>query len=452
VTERDLSRIFKAYDVRGVVPDDLDIALVRDIGAAFAQITDGRAILIGRDCRLSSPDFAAALAEGITSQGSDAIDLGLASTDLLYFASGSQDLPGIMITASHNPKEYNGLKFCQPGARPVGEDTGLRDVRALVEAGIEPTPGPRGSIHQRDLLDAYVDHVLRFVDVDAMRRLTVVVDTANGMGGLVVPAVFARLPITAHYLFAELDGTFPNHPADPLNPENQRDLKAAVLEHSADVGLAFDGDADRVFLVDEHAEDVSGSLLTALVAASMLRKEPGAKIVHNLICSWIVPETIRANGGEPIRTRVGHSFIKQVMADTGAVFGGEHSGHYYFRENYRADSGLIAAVVALGDLSASGGSLSTLLAPYRKYWDSGEINSVVSDQQGKIEELAGILADGKQDRLDGLTVEFLDWWCNVRPSNTEPLLRLNIEARSKELLDERTAALLAVIREEGGAA
>jgi len=452
VTERDLSRIFKAYDVRGVVPDDLDIALVRDIGAAFAQITDGRAILIGRDCRLSSPDFAAALAEGITSQGSDAIDLGLASTDLLYFASGSQDLPGIMITASHNPKEYNGLKFCQPGARPVGEDTGLRDVRALVEAGIEPTPGPRGSIHQRDLLDAYVDHVLRFVDVDAMRRLTVVVDTANGMGGLVVPAVFARLPITAHYLFAELDGTFPNHPADPLNPENQRDLKAAVLEHRADVGLAFDGDADRVFLVDEHAEDVSGSLLTALVAASMLRKEPGAKIVHNLICSWIVPETIRANGGEPIRTRVGHSFIKQVMADTGAVFGGEHSGHYYFRENYRADSGLIAAVVALGDLSASGGSLSTLLAPYRKYWDSGEINSVVTDQQGKIEELAGILADGKQDRLDGLTVEFADWWCNVRPSNTEPLLRLNIEARSKELLDERTAALLAVIREEGGAA
>lgn len=451
MTERDLSRIFKAYDVRGVVPDDLDVGLVHDIGAAFARITDGRPILIGRDCRLSSPDFAAALAEGITSQGSNAVDLGLASTDLLYFASGSQDLPGIMITASHNPKEYNGLKFCQPGARPVGEDTGLRDVRALVEAGIEPSPGPRGSVEQRDLLDAYVEHVLRFVDVDAMRRLTVVADTANGMGGLVVPAVFARLPITAHYLYAELDGTFPNHPADPLNPENQRDLKAAVLEHGADVGLAFDGDADRVFLVDEHAEDVSGSLLTALVAASMLRKEPGAKIVHNLICSWIVPETIRANGGEPIRTRVGHSFIKQVMADTGAVFGGEHSGHYYFRDNYRADSGLIAAVVALGDLSASGGSLSALLAPYRKYWDSGEINSVVADQHGKIEELATLLADGKQDRLDGLTVEFEDWWCNVRPSNTEPLLRLNVEARSKELLDERTAAVLAVIRDEGGA-
>jgi len=339
--------------------------------------------------------------------------------------------------------------LCQPGAKPVGEDTGLRDIRALVEEGVQPA-GRRGSVEQRDLLEAYVEHVLRFIDVDAMRRLTVVVDTANGMGGLVVPAVFARLPVTAHYLFAELDGTFPNHPADPLNPENQRDLKAAVLEHGADVGLAFDGDADRVFLVDEHAEDVSGSLLTALVAASMLRKEPGAKIVHNLICSWIVPETIRANGGVPVRTRVGHSFIKQVMAETGAVFGGEHSGHYYFRENYRADSGLIAAVVALGDLSASGGSLSTLLAPYRKYWDSGEINSVVSDQSGKIEELAARFADGKQDRLDGLTVEYEDWWYNVRPSNTEPLLRLNVEARAKELLDECTAALLTAIRDEGG--
>jgi phosphomannomutase len=262
--------------------------------------------------------------------------------------------------------------------------------------------------------------------------------------------VFERLPITAHYLFPELDGTFPNHPADPLNPENQRDLKAAVLEHDADVGLAFDGDADRVFLVDEHAEDVSGSLLTALVAASMLRQEPGAKVVHNLICSWIVPETIRANGGVPVRTRVGHSFIKQVMAETGAIFGGEHSGHYYFRENYRADSGLIAAVVALGDLSASGGSLSALLAPYRRYWDSGEINSVVTDQAGKVDELARLHADGKQDRLDGLTVEHEDWWFNVRPSNTEPLLRLNVEARTKEVLDDRTAAVLAVIREEGG--
>jgi len=267
-----------------------------------------------------------------------------------------------------------------------------------------------------------------------------------------VPAVMQRLPVTMHYLFPELDGTFPNHPADPLNPENQRDLKAAVLQHGADIGLAFDGDADRVFLIDEHADDVSGSLLTAVVATSMLRAEPGAKIVHNLICSWIVPETVRAHGGEPVRTRVGHSFIKQVMADTGAVFGGEHSGHYYFRDNYRADSGLIAAVVVLGELSASGGSLSTLLAPYRRYEDSGEINSVVSDQAAKIEDLSRLLADGRQDRLDGLTVEYDDWWCNVRPSNTEPLLRLNVEARTKELLDERTAMLLDVIRDQGGSA
>jgi phosphomannomutase len=451
VTEHDLGRIFKAYDVRGVVPDDLDDELARKIGSAYASITDGRPILIGRDCRLSSPGLAAALAEGITAQGSDVVDLGLASTDLLYFASGSLDLPGIMITASHNPKQYNGLKFCRPGARPVGEDTGLRDIRALVEQGPPPS-AHRGSVEQRNLLDAYVEHVLRFVDVGAMRPLTVVADTANGMGGLVAPAVFGRLPITAHYLFRELDGTFPNHPADPLNPENQKDLKAAVLEHGADVGLAFDGDADRVFLVDEHAEDVSGSLLTAIVAVSMLRAEPGAKIVHNLICSWVVPETIREHGGEAVRTRVGHSFIKQVMADTGAIFGGEHSGHYYFRENYRADSGLIAAVVALGELSASGGSLSALLQPYRRYWDSGEINSEVADQAGKIEELAALHADGRLDRLDGLTVEYEDWWCNVRPSNTEPLLRLNVEARTEELLDDRTAALLAVIREGGGAA
>jgi len=450
VTERDLDRIFKAYDVRGVVPDDLDVDLVRAIGGAYAQITDDRPILIGRDCRLSSPDLAAALAEGITAQGSDVVDLGLASTDLLYFASGSLDLPGIMITASHNPKQYNGLKFCQPGARPVGEETGLRDIRAIVEAGVTPAT-TRGSVEHRDLLDAYVEHVLRFVDLEAMRPLTVVADTANGMGGLVVPAVFERLPITAHYLFRELDGTFPNHPADPLNPENQKDLKAAVLEHGADVGLAFDGDADRVFLVDERAEDVSGSLLTAIVAVSMLRKEPGAKIVHNLICSWVVPETIREHGGVPVRTRVGHSFIKQIMAETGAIFGGEHSGHYYFRENYRADSGLIAGVVALGELSASGGSLSALLEPYRRYWDSGEINSTVADQAGKLEELAALHGDAKLDRLDGLTIEYEDWWCNVRPSNTEPLLRLNVEARTQELLDDRTAELLAVIRDEGGA-
>ena len=446
----DLDRIFKAYDVRGVVPDDLDADLVRSIGAAFAVWTDAPAILLGRDCRLSSPELAAAIAEGATLQGVDVVDLGLASTDLVYFASGSLDLPAVMLTASHNPKQYNGLKFCMPGARPVGEETGLREIRAMVEAGDLPPADARGAVRPRDLLEAYTEHVLSFVDVEAMRPMIVVADTANGMGGLVVPPVLGRLPVTLHHLFAELDGTFPNHPADPLDPANQRDLKAAMLDVGGDIGLAFDGDADRVFLIDEQAADVSGSLLTALVARAMLRREPGAKIVHNLICSWIVPETIRAEGGVPVRTRVGHSFIKQVMADTGAIFGGEHSGHYYFRENYRADSGLIAAVVAMGELSASGGTLSELLQPFRKYFDSGEINSRVRDQHGAIEEIAAELADGRQDRLDGLTVEFDDWWCNVRASNTEPLLRLNVEARTAELLAEKTTWMLELIRDRGG--
>jgi phosphomannomutase len=446
----DLDRIFKAYDVRGVVPDDLDADLVRDIGAAFAAWSKAPSIVVGRDCRLSSPELAAAIAEGATSQGVDVVDLGLASTDLLYFASGALDMPGIMLTASHNPKQYNGLKFCLAGAKPVGEATGLRDIRTMVEQGI--TAGDaRGTVAQRDMLDAYVEHVLTFVDVDAMRPLTIVADTANGMGGLVVPAVMARLPVTLHHLYAELDGTFPNHPADPIDPENQRDLKAAVLEHGADIGLAFDGDADRVFLIDEQAQDVSGSLLTALVAIAMLEREPGAKIVPNLICSWTVPEVIAEHGGEAIRTRVGHSFIKQVMAETGAIFGGEHSGHYYFRENYRADSGLIAAVSALGELSKSDRPLSELLAPLRRYWASGEINSIVDDQQDRIEAIATRYADGRQDRLDGLTVQYDDWWCNVRPSNTEPLLRLNAEARTPELLAEKTAEVLALITGQSGA-
>jgi phosphomannomutase len=445
-----LDRIFKAYDVRGVVPDELDPELARLIGAAFARWAAAPAIAIGRDCRLSSPELASALAEGAISQSVDVVDLGLASTDLLYFASGFLDLPGIMLTASHNPKQYNGMKFCLPGARPVGESTGLNEIRDLVEgANLPPTASP-GRVRPQDLLEPYVDHVISFVDVDAMRPLTIVADTANGMGGLVVPAVMARLPVTLHHLFPDLDGTFPNHPADPIDPANQRDLKSAVLERGADLGLAFDGDADRVFLVDEQARDVSGSLLTALVAGAMLDREPGAKVVHNLICSWTVPEVIREHGGEPIRTRVGHSFIKQVMADSGAIFGGEHSGHYYFRENYRADSGLIAAVVTLGELSRSDGPMSASLEPLRRYVDSGEINSRVEDQEGRIELIAAALDGGRQDRLDGLTVEFDDWWCNVRASNTEPLLRLNVEARTPELLETKTAEVLAMIRGDDG--
>jgi phosphomannomutase len=441
-----LDRIFKAYDVRGVVPDELDEDVARRIGAAFAEWSGATSVLVGRDCRVSSPALAAAIGEGVTGAGVGVVDLGLASTDLLYFASGSLDLPGVMLTASHNPPEWNGIKFCLAGAAPVGQDTGLGEIRTLAERG-ERAPAPsRGRVEHRDLLDSYVDHVLSFVDVSTMRPLTVVADTANGMGGLVVPAVAERLPIKLIHLFPELDGRFPNHPADPIDEANQRDLKREVLANRADIGLAFDGDADRVFCVDQDAEGVSGSEVTALVARAMLRRFPGAKIVHNLICSWVVREVIRENGGEAIRTRVGHSFIKQVMAESGAVFGGEHSGHYYFRENYGADSGLIAAIVVLGELSASGAAMSELLAPFRRYHASGEINSLVDDRVGTISKLAGAFSGGRSDRLDGLTVEFDDWWFNVRPSNTEPLLRLNVEARTTELLAEKTEALLGLIR------
>jgi phosphomannomutase len=445
-----LSRIFKAYDVRGVVPDDLDEDAARHIGAAFASWSAAPKIAVGHDCRLSSPSLAAAVREGVASQGADVVDLGLASTDLVYFASGALDVAAVMLTASHNPPQWNGMKFCLAGATPVGEDSGLADIRALAERDLAH-PSSRGSEERRDLLDAYTDHVLTFVDVDAMRPLTVVADTANGMGGLVVPAVMSRLPVTLIHLFPELDGTFPNHPADPIDPENQRDLKAAVLEHRADIGLAFDGDADRVFLVDERAEGVSGSEVTALVATAMLERSPGAKIVHNLITSWAVPEVIRERGGIPVRTRVGHSFIKQVMAETGAVFGGEHSGHYYFRDNYRADSGLIAAVVVLERLSRSDVPLSAMLAPFRRYHASGEINSAVADKEAALARVDAAFAQGRRDHTDGLTVEFEDWWFNVRASNTEPLLRLNVEARSEELLKEKTAGVLDIIRnDEGG--
>jgi phosphomannomutase len=449
VAANDLSRIFKAYDVRGVYPDELDEDAARRIGAAFAEWAGSPELLLGWDCRRSSPALADAFTEGAADRGVDVVRLGLIATDMLYFASGKLSRPGTVITASHNPPNYNGLKFCREGAAPVGEETGLRDVQSLAERD-EYEPAPRaGDVSERDVLDDYVQHALSFIDANALSSVTVVTDTANGMGGLVVPAVFDRLPVKLVMLYPELDGSFPNHPADPIDPENQRDLIRAVREHGADLGMAFDGDADRVFFVDEHAEPVSGSLITALVARSMLEKNPGAKIVHNLICSWTVPEVIRENGGTPVRTRVGHSFIKQVMAETGAVFGGEHSGHYYFREHYRADSGLIAGLVVLEEMSRSGKPLSELLEPFRRYASSGEINSTVQDQQGKIEELASRFEDGKQDRLDGLTVEYGDWWFNVRASNTEPLLRLNVEARTKELLEEKTAEVLAVIRGEG---
>jgi phosphomannomutase len=441
-----LAPIFKAYDVRGIYPDQLDEDVARRIGAAFVEFTDAPRIVLGIDCRLSSPALADAFAEGVTGRGGDVVDIGLATTDMLYFASGRLGLPGAMFTASHNPPQWNGLKLCREGAAPVGEDSGLMEVRDLAERDMAAADSP-GRRVARDMLEEYVNHVLSFVAPDRMAPLTVVADAANGMAGLVLPAIFERLPMKLVGLYLELDGTFPNHPADPIQPENQEDLRRAVLEHGADVGLAFDGDADRVFVVDEGAQGVSGSLITALVAEAMLEREPGAKILHNVICSWVVPEVIREHGGEAVRTRVGHSLIKKVMADTGAIFGGEHSGHYYFRDHYRADSGLIAALVVLERLSEAGGTMSALLAPYRRYHASGEINSEVEDQAGTIERVAAVFSDGRQDRLDGLTVEYDDWWFNVRPSNTEALLRLNVEARTEALLEEKTHQVLEAIRE-----
>ncbi|MGH2740181.1 MAG: phosphomannomutase/phosphoglucomutase [Actinomycetota bacterium] len=441
-----LERIFKAYDIRGIYPDELTEAIARDVGAAFAGFAESDRVVVGRDCRASSPALAEAFASGVTSTGTDVLDIGLATTDMVYFASGRLGLPGAMFTASHNPPEYNGIKLCRAGAAPVGEDSGLQEIRAAVESGRATASDGKGARERRDLVAEFVDHVVSFVEPDAVDPLTVVADAANGMAGLVLEPIFDRLPAKLVGLYLELDGTFPNHPADPIQPENQEDLRKAVIEHGADIGLAFDGDADRVFLVDETGESVSGSLVTALVAETMLEREPGGSVIHNLICSRVVPEVIREHGGTPIRTRVGHSFIKKVMAETGAIFGGEHSGHYYFRDHYRADSGLIAALIVLERLSRAGAPLSRLLEPYRRYEASGEINSEVLDQLRAIERVAGAFADGRHDRLDGLTVEYVDWWFNVRPSNTEPLLRLNVEARTPELLEEKTRAVLEVIR------
>jgi phosphomannomutase len=431
-----LDVVFKAYDVRGTVPDQLDARKCRAIGWAFARFARSSRVLVARDMRASGAELSSAFTAGARSAGVSVVDLGMTSTDMLYFASGRLDAPGAMFTASHNPAAYNGIKLCLAGARPVGAETGLVEIKRVAETaldtGLDQVPGTGGA-ESTDLLEEYAVHVRAFVDVQRLRPLKVVTDTANGMGGLVVPNVFGGLPFEVIMLFGELDGTFPNHPADPIQPENLVALQSAVIDHGADVGLAFDGDADRVFLVDERAEPVSGSLTTALVAHSMLEKHPGATILYNLICSKVVPETIEESGGVPIRTRVGHSFIKQVMAETGAVFGGEHSGHYYFRDNYRADSGIIAALVVLETMSASTEPLSKLLDPYRRYADSGEINRVVPDPSRAVEEVAEHFAGRGAivDRTDGVTVEMGDWWFNVRPSNTEPVLRLNVEAVSE---------------------
>lgn len=449
----ELDAIFKAYDVRGLVPEQFDERIARAIGVGFARFvaagaTPATRVLVARDMRPSGVGMVAAFADGVMSQGLDVVDLGLGSTDLLYFASGSLDAPGAMFTASHNPAQYNGVKFCSSGARPVGEDSGLteiRDTAAASLAGSVADAPTRGSRSEQDLLDAFAAHVRSFVDVDSLAPLKVVADTANGMGGLVVPAVFSTLPFDLEVMYGELDGTFPNHPADPIQPENTADLRARVVEVGADIGLAFDGDADRVFLVDEHGVGLSGSVTTAIIAAGILDKHPGETVIHNLICSKTVPEVVREHGGTPVRTRVGHSFIKQVMAETGAIFGGEHSAHYYFRDNFRADSGLIAALVVLEQLSVAGVSLSELRAPFERYAASGEINTRVDDTAAVIDAVAAHYATVEQDRMDGLTVDAGDWWFNLRPSNTEPLLRLNLEAADEAACAARVAEVQAVM-------
>jgi phosphomannomutase len=448
-----MDQVFKAYDVRGTVPDQLDAEMCRAIGRAMARFADSPRVLVARDMRESGMELSRAFSDGVRAEGVDVVDLGLASTDFMYFASGHLDSPGAMFTASHNPAQYNGLKLCLSGARPVGRDTGLAEIAAGAEALLgEPLPPLTGAWSEKDLLGAWADHVVSFVDVGSLRPLKVVADTANGMGGLVVPIVFERLPFSVDILFPELDGSFPNHPADPIQPENLVALKAAVLEQGADIGLAFDGDADRVFLVDEKAEPVSGSLTTALVAASMLTKHPGETILYNLICSHVVPEVVTEMGGVPVRTQVGHSIIKKVMAETGAVFGGEHSGHYYYRENFRADSGIITALLVLELLSQSEEPLSVMLQPYRRYADSGEINTEVPSPQATVAAIAEHerRAGASVDQLDGLTVEHAEWWYNVRPSNTEPLLRLNVEARTPALCAAHVAEVQELIAANAG--
>ncbi|MEV6912733.1 phosphomannomutase/phosphoglucomutase [Amycolatopsis sp. NPDC051071] len=448
----DLSGIVKAYDIRGVVGEQLDAALVRDLGSAFALLIkpESDSVVIGHDMRDSSPELSAAFADGVTSQGLDVVSIGLASTDQLYFASGSLNLPGAMFTASHNPARYNGIKLCRSGAAPVGQDSGLAEIRDTVEQGVPAFGGQRGSVTQTDVLADYAAYLRKLVDLSGSRPLKVVVDAGNGMGGHTVPTVFAGLPLDVVPMYFELDGNFPNHEANPLDPKNIVDLQAKVREEGADAGLAFDGDADRCFVVDERGEPVSPSAITALVAVRELEKEPGGTIIHNLITSKGVPEIVAEHGGKPVRTRVGHSFIKGEMAKTGAIFGGEHSAHYYFRDFWRADTGMLAALHVLAALGEQSGPLSELTAEYSRYAASGEINSTVDDQIARMIAVKDAFAarDGVEiDELDGLTVQLPGGgWFNLRPSNTEPLLRLNVEAADTEAVRALTEDVLAIVR------
>ncbi|HEU4318590.1 MAG TPA: phosphomannomutase/phosphoglucomutase [Acidimicrobiia bacterium] len=426
-------KVFKAYDVRGRVDTgELDVELYRRIGRAVVSELGADRVAIGRDCRASSPELASALADGVLSVGADVIDLGEVPTDAVYYYSGAHQVHGAVVTASHNPAEYNGLKLCRPGAAPVGEDSGLADIKASVVANDARPTGPAGTMSSVDIVDDYVEHLFSIVPATSIRPLRVAVDGGNGMAGIAIVQVFDRIPATLDGLYLEPDGSFPNHPADPLVPENLEDLRRLVSEGEFDLGVAFDGDADRAFFLDDHAEPLSGSTVTSLVARRILADNPGGSVVHNLITSKAVPEIVSEAGGVPIRTRVGHSYIKQVMAESGAVFGGEHSGHYYFRDNFRADSGMLAMLFLLRVVSEDGRALSEIRTEVERYAASGEINFTVADAATTMATVAAGFPDAEVDTLDGMTVDLGESWFNMRPSNTEPLLRLNAEAPTSD--------------------
>ncbi|MEO3798826.1 phosphomannomutase/phosphoglucomutase [Nonomuraea sp. B1E8] len=442
----DFAKIFKAYDVRGVVPDEFDEQTAEAVGAAFVEVTGAGSVVVAHDMRESSVPLAEAFIRGARSRRADVVHAGLGSTDLLYYASGSLGLPGVMFTASHNPARYNGMKMCRSGAVPIGGDTGLTEIRDRAAELVGVTATPTGSLIEKDLLPGYAHHLRTLVDLAGVRPLKVVVDAGNGMGGHTVPAVFEGLPIELVPLYFELDGGFPNHEANPLEPQNLVDLQRAVVDSGADLGLAFDGDADRCWVIDERGESVSPSAVTALVAVRELAKVPGATIIHNLITSHGVPEIVREHGGVPVRTRVGHSFIKAEMARTGAVFGGEHSAHYYFRDFWFADSGMLAAMHVLAALGEQERALSELVAAYSRYHASGEVNSAVADQDEALRRVREAFAGrGEFDELDGLTVTGSGWWFNLRPSNTEPLLRLNAEAADETEMTAIRDEVLAIV-------
>jgi phosphomannomutase len=440
--------IFKSYDVRGIYPEQLSDELAYEIGRAFVAETGAASIVVGRDMRPSGEALFAALARGATEAGANVTDIGLVSTDCLYFAVGKYDFDGgIMITASHNPARYNGLKMTRDRAQAISFDTGLGAIRERIASGnLGPVAARPGAIVTRDVLDDFAAHCLTFIDPKSIKPFKIAIDAGNGMAGLTVPYVFKHLPCEVVPLFFELDGTFPNHPASPIEPENMVDLQAAVREHGCDLGVAFDGDADRMFVVDEKGELIGGDVVTALVAINTLRKYPGAKVLYNLICSRSVPEQIEKHGGIPVRSQVGHSLIKKTMRDENVVFGGEHSGHFYFRDNWFADSGMIALLQCLEVFSNAGKPVSEVIAPIDARFRSGEINSEVSDVPKKLAELEAHFADGQIDHLDGVTIQYPDWWMNVRPSNTEPLLRLNVEGDTKESMERHRDEALALIR------